>query len=55
VLGAGEAVHLGQNLVEGLLALVVAADAQGPAAGATDGVQLVDEEDRRGIVLGRLE
>ena len=55
VLGAGEAVHLGQDLVEGLLALVVAADAEGPAAGPADGVQLVDEDDRRGVVLGRLE
>jgi hypothetical protein len=55
VLGAGEAVHLGQDLVEGLLALVVATHAQGPAAGAADGVQLVDEDDRRGVVLGRLE
>src|ERR671912_209416 len=47
VLGAGEAVHLGQDLVQGLFALVVAADAEGPAAGPADGVQLVDEDDRR--------
>jgi hypothetical protein len=55
VLGAGEAVHLGQDLVQGLLALVVATHAEGPATGAADRVQLVDEDDRRGVGLGRLE
>src|SRR6266849_8481566 len=39
-----EAVHLDQQLVEGLLALVVAA-AQAGAAVAADGVDLVDEDD----------
>ena len=51
-----EAVHLGEDLVERLLALVVAADhAAAAAAGAADRVQLVDEDDRRGGLLGLLE
>src|SRR5262249_45684892 len=41
-----EAVHLDQELVEGLLALVVAAD-DTAAAGFTKGVELVDENDAR--------
>ena len=49
-----EAVHLDQQLVEGLLALVVAA-AHAGAAVAADGVDLVDEDDRRGVLLGLLE
>ncbi len=53
-LGAGEAVHLGEDLVERLLPLVDAADAAA-AAGAADRVQLVDEDDRRGGLLRRLE
>ena len=51
--GAGvEAVHLHQELVEGLLALVVAAG-DGHAAALADGVQLVDEDDA-GRLLARL-
>ena len=49
-----EAVHLDQQLVEGLLALVVAA-AHAGATVAADGVDLVDEDDRRGVLLGLLE
>ena len=49
-----EAVHLDEELVERLLALVVAA-AHAGAAVATDGVDLVDEDDRRRVVLGLLE
>ena len=49
-----EAVHLDQQLVEGLLALVVAAAHAGAAVPA-DGVDLVDEDDRRGVRLGLLE
>jgi hypothetical protein len=49
-----EAVHLDQQLVEGLLALVVAA-AQAGAAMATDGVDFVDEDDAGGVLLGLLE
>ena len=45
-----EAVHLDQELVERLLALVVAAD-DAAAAGLAQGVQLVDEDDARGPVL----
>ena len=51
-LRAGEAVHLGQDLVQRLLALVVAAEADAAAAGAADGVELVDEDDRRRGRLG---
>mmetsp|Transcript_3734 Transcript_3734/g.6380 ORF Transcript_3734/g.6380 Transcript_3734/m.6380 type:complete len:348 (-) Transcript_3734:659-1702(-) len=47
-----EAVHLGKELVEGLLALVVAAAHAGPA-GSPDGIDLVDEDDG-GALLARL-
>ena len=49
-----EAVHLDQQLVQGLLALVVAAAEAGPAVPA-DRVDLVDEDDGRGVGLGLLE
>ena len=49
-----EAVHLDQQLVQGLLALVVAA-AEAGAAVPADGVDLVHEHDRRGVRLGLLE
>ena len=49
-----EAVHLHQQLVEGLLALVVAA-AQAGAAMAADGVDLVHEDDAGLVLLGLLE
>jgi hypothetical protein len=52
-LAAVEAVHLDEELVEGLLALVVAAHRRHPPAGAPDGVELVDEDDAGGA-LGRL-
>ena len=50
-----EAVHLGQDLVQRLLALVVAADRAAAPAGPADGVQLVDEDDRRRGLAGLLE
>ena len=51
-----EAVHLGEDLVQRLLALVAAAAvATGAAAGAADGVELVDEDDRGRILLGLTE
>ena len=53
-LGGLEAVHLGEHLVERLLALVVAA-AEAGAALAADGVDLVDEDDRPAELAGRLE
>ncbi len=53
-LAALEAVHLDQQLVQGLLALVVAA-AQAGAAMAADRVDLVDEDDARRVLLGLLE
>ena len=46
-----EAVHLHQELVEGLLPLVVAA-AQAGAALAAHGVDLVDKDDGGGVLLG---
>ena len=49
-----EAVHLDQQLVQRLLALVVAA-AQAGAALAADRVDLVDEDDARRVLLGLLE
>ena len=49
-----EAVHLDQQGVERLLALVVSAD-DARAAGLAQGVQLVDEDDARGLGLGLLE
>ena len=49
-----EAVHLDQQLVQGLLALVVAAAHAGSAV-AADGVDLVDEHDGGGVLLGLLE
>ena len=49
-----EPVQLDQQLVEGLLPLVVAATETGTAVTA-DGVDLIDEHDRRGVVLGLLE
>ena len=42
-----EAVHLGQDLVQRLLALVVSAELRAAPARAADGVQFVDEDDRR--------
>ena len=49
-----EAVHLDEQLVQGLLALVVTA-AQAGAAMASDGVDLVHEDDAGSVLLGLLE
>ncbi len=49
-----EAVHLHEELVEGLLALVVPA-AEAGAAVAADGVDFVDEDDAGGVLLALLE
>ena len=53
-LGRLEAVHLGQHLVERLLALVVAAAEAGTAL-APDRIDLVDEDDRPAHPAGLLE
>ena len=54
-IGVGaEAIHLHENLVERLLALVVRA-AQPRATVAADGIDLVDEDDARAVALGLLE
>ena len=50
-----EPVHLGQDLIEGLFALVVAAHARTTPAGSTDGIELVDEHDRWGRLFGLIE
>ena len=49
-----EPVHLDQKLIERLLALVIAA-AEAGAAVAADGIDLVDEDDARRVLLGLLE
>ncbi len=49
-----ETVHLDQQLVQRLLALVVTAAHAGATVPA-DGVDLVDEDDGRGVLLGLLE
>ena len=49
-----EAVHLDQQLVQRLLALVVTA-AEARAAMAADGVDFVDEDDAGGVLLALLE
>mmetsp|Transcript_9131 Transcript_9131/g.14468 ORF Transcript_9131/g.14468 Transcript_9131/m.14468 type:complete len:201 (-) Transcript_9131:3490-4092(-) len=49
-----EAIHLREDLVQSLLALVVAA-AHAGATLPTNGVDLVDEDDARGFLLGLLE
>ena len=52
-LGAFEAVHFGQDLVERLLALAVRpGDRHASLAGTADRVELVDEDDRGGGLLG---
>ena len=49
-----EAVHLDQQLVEGLFAFVVSA-AEAGAAMAADGVDFIDEDDAGGVLLALLE
>ncbi len=49
-----ETVHLDQQLVEGLLALVVSAT-EARATLASDGVDLVDEDDAGAVLLGLVE
>ncbi len=49
-----EAVHLDQQLVQGLLALVVAT-AQAGTAVAADGIDLVDEDNAGRLLLGLVE
>ena len=49
-----EAIHLGQQLIERLLTLVVAAKTAAIAL-LTDGIDLVDKHDARGLFLGLLK
>ena len=53
-LGAVKAVHLGEQLVQGLLPLVVAAGELAVTLFA-DGIDLVDENDAGGLLVGLLE
>ena len=50
-----ETVHLGEDLVQGLLLLVVAPEAGTRRTRPADGVELVDEDDRRRRGAGLLE
>ena len=50
-----ETVHLGEQLVQGVLALIVAASADIAAAGTAHGINLVDEDDARTLLLGLAE
>ena len=52
---AAEAVHFGEQLVEGVLALVVGAHVGIFAAGTAHGVDFVDEHDARRFFLGLTE
>ena len=54
-LAAVKAVHLGQELVEGLLALVVAAHGVGAVALFADGIDLIDKDDAGRLLIGLLE
>src|SRR6202043_2542145 len=49
-----EAIHLDEELVQGLLAFVVAT-AEAGAAMAANGVYFIDEDDARRVLLGLLE
>src|SRR5829696_9506451 len=51
---AGEAVHLGQDLVQGLL-LLARSPRHRLTAGTAYGIELVDKDDRRGVLAGLLE
>jgi hypothetical protein len=46
-----EAVHLGEELVQGLLPLVVAAEHAADAPRLPESVELIDEDDARGLLL----
>ena len=50
-----ETVHLRQQLVQRIFTLVVARESGVLAAGPADGVDLVDEDDARSLLLGLLE
>mmetsp|Transcript_34582 Transcript_34582/g.75587 ORF Transcript_34582/g.75587 Transcript_34582/m.75587 type:complete len:817 (-) Transcript_34582:480-2930(-) len=53
--GGGKAVHLHEELVESVLALVVGAREPLPSARAADGVDLVDEDDGGALLAGLRE
>ena len=54
-LSRAEAVHLRQDLIEGLLLLGIATGKDAGTARPTDGIQLVDENDGRRRFAGLLE
>jgi hypothetical protein len=51
---AGKAIHLGEKLVDGLLPLIVSTTKAGTTLSA-DGINLINEDDARGLGLGLLE
>ncbi len=53
--GRIESVHLDEELVQGLLLLVVAAGERADATGPAEGIQLIDEDDGRGLCTRLLE
>ena len=55
LVGRVEAVHLDENRVERLLAFVMSAGREPTASSTTDRVDLVEEDDARGVLLGLLE
>jgi hypothetical protein len=50
-----EAIHFCEKLIEGLLLLVVAGAGKVDPAGSPQGVELIDEDDGRGLRAGLLE
>ena len=50
-----EAVHLSEQLIEGILPLVVASEAGILSPRATDGIDLIDEDDAGAFLLCRAE
>ena len=50
-----ETVHLGEQLIQRILTLIIAASADVAAAGTAYGVYLVDEDDARTLLLGLAE
>ena len=50
-----EAVHLNQQLVQSLLTFIMATAHAGTATLTTDGIDLIDEDDGRSVLLGLIE
>ena len=50
-----EAVHLGEELIQRILTLIVAPEVVVATTGTTHRIDFVDEDDTGGLLLGRLE